>query len=708
MSIRYPEQLDGDDNLYLVHDSLRLKLLQNYAPGDTSISVEGDQETFNRFPTVGIITLTEQCSDPEFRAISFFYSGKGDFTFTGLQLLPEFEDVAKPKRITNVTLNVVADHHESLKNALIAIQNFVGVKGQVSSTPLEGTMEARINFLRRLVLKPTAWFASSKRIGIIPLCLVFEDQSTRTPDSWLWNFGDGNQTSIIRGPGISNGTVSHCFYTPDIYTITLTVENEFGTNTVSIEDYVTARVEAPDPATIDFTPSTDQILSGGVLRTRTARPVLIEVVDNGENPLDPVVRYIWDLQDDLTHDNTDQTIAQYSVGGYYDAKVKTETELGAYRITTFENAIDVVERVSIWHFIFDSTAPAMAVTKNLYCYEFGLLSEVYKSASPAVTSVTRQYNFLMGQTNQNQQITEFRRNNGFCPMSSVSSGDRGNSMLFWATGAAANNLPQFIKFINFNGFDGIYSTPLINGISDEWPRFWNWLALPSSTEIHFLLGVPGIYPQPSGSPVNMDQDTVFLNNLATVTTTFQPGNLLNGATDLQNNVGDGVDGDFCVYRAAWRGPNGYFVRNEGSGVFFNLNGFYQTEAVSIGQEIENIRKLDNMPGTVKLEGQLVSLTNALYFFNNTGEVVAYDPIANQWVIGGPGLNSAAFRGLQDQTVSGFDNPANTLVAVSDGDRRAYMFFDYSTDANIIYDEVGGIFRKLPPRPEGEQFLAGIY
>src|SRR5690606_21545107 len=123
-----------------------------------------------------------------------------------------------------------------------------------------------------------------------------------------------------------------------------------GTNTVSLDDYITARVEAPDPATIDFSPSSDQILSGGVLRTKTGRPVLVEVTDNGENPLDPVVRYIWDLQDDLSHDNTDQTIAQYSIGGYFDVKIKTETELGAYRITTFENDIDVVERVNLWHF----------------------------------------------------------------------------------------------------------------------------------------------------------------------------------------------------------------------------------------------------------------------------------------------------------------------------------------------------------------------
>ncbi len=706
MAILYPGAIDNDSTLYLVRDSLRLRLAEDYVPGNTSILVEGDQESFNRFPTTGIVTLTEQCSDPEKRSISFFYSSKGDFSFLNLQLIPDFPDSFKPKRITSVTLSVVAQHHNSLASALIAIENFVGVKGEIASTPLSGTMEARINFLRRLVLQPRAWFTTKKRIGIVPLCLVFEDQSTRNPNSWYWDFGDGTDASIIRVPGISTGQVSHCFYTPGIYTITLNVENQYGNNSIAIEDYITARVEAPNAATIDFSPSADQILSGGVLRTRTGRPVLIQVTDNGENPLDPVVKYIWDLQDDLTHDDTDQAIAQYSIGGYFDVKVDTQTQLGAYRITTFENAIDVVEVSNLWHFIFDTNT--VAVTKNLKCYEFGLLSEIYKTASPAVTTVTRDYNFLTGQPNQSNQVREFRRNNGVCPMNTIPSGNRGVSMLYWATGASANNLPQFIKFIQFNGFDGIYSSPLINSVSDEWPRFWNWLSLPSLTEIHFLLGVPGVYPQPSGSPVNMNQDTVFLNNLATTTTAFQPGNLLNGATSLQNNAGAGSDGDYSVYRSAWKDSTGYFVRNESSGVFFRINGFYQTETTSIGQEIENIRKLDNIPGNAKLEGQLLSLADGIYFFNNTGEVCLYSPTENLWRVGGPGVNSAAFRNLQDQTVSGFDNPANTLVACSDGSTKAYLFFDYSVSSDIMYDSIGSVFRSLPPRPSGEQFLATIY
>ena len=69
----YPENFDSDDNLFLVHDSLRLRLLQDYSPGDATIYAEGDFLVVSRIPPTGQITLTEQCSDLENRAISFYY-----------------------------------------------------------------------------------------------------------------------------------------------------------------------------------------------------------------------------------------------------------------------------------------------------------------------------------------------------------------------------------------------------------------------------------------------------------------------------------------------------------------------------------------------------------------------------------------------------------------------------------------------------------
>ena len=86
----FPTSFDNDDNLFLVHDSLRATLVEDYNPGDTSIQVTGDAVTMSRFPPTGIITLTEQCSDIDHRALSFYYSGVDptNNTFDDLELLP--------------------------------------------------------------------------------------------------------------------------------------------------------------------------------------------------------------------------------------------------------------------------------------------------------------------------------------------------------------------------------------------------------------------------------------------------------------------------------------------------------------------------------------------------------------------------------------------------------------------------------------------
>ena len=100
----FPTELDTDENLFLVHDSLRVRLVNDYNPGDVSITVEGDSDTLSIFPPTGIITLTEQCSDIDKRAISFFYGSRTQSadartgTFDQLEVLPEFEDVVKLKK----------------------------------------------------------------------------------------------------------------------------------------------------------------------------------------------------------------------------------------------------------------------------------------------------------------------------------------------------------------------------------------------------------------------------------------------------------------------------------------------------------------------------------------------------------------------------------------------------------------------------------
>jgi PKD repeat protein len=709
----YPDAFDSNKNLYEVHDSLRVTLVEDYLPGKKIIKVTGDT---SRFPASGLITLTEQQSEAHHRAISFWYSARTATTFEGLELLPEFEDSAKPKNITHVTQNVIAPHHNNLKDALIAIEEFIGIKGTVDTKPLGPTMEGRINFLRRLVLRPRAWFTVNKRIGIAPLTVQFKDMSFRNPTQWCWNFGDQGisgcsviSMSVISTPSnivISNAnehTVTKTYFTPGIYDIELTVSNDFGEDTITIPKYITVRVQAPDEATIAFAPdNATQLLISGVLHTRSNALVNVTISDNGEQPSDPITNYTWDMQDDLSHGNAPSAKASYSVGGIYDIRLKTSTALGAYRTTIFKNIINVIERTNLFYMVFPDTSNA--ITKSVYSYEFGLISETFKIGTRTPQNVTRDYTILSSQPSDvDVQTKEFLRNNGFIQKNSTASGDKGTSLVYWCEGGT----PIKVRFKEYVGFTDTWADPL--GLT-TFNRGWNWVSFPAPGKVYFLLGTDPTMPTntPGSSLTNQQKDTLSLSNYTFSTpVTFDGTNYKNGADELMQNTGLGTHGDYSVYRTCWKGHTGYIVRNDGVGPYFRLKSFYRTEG-TLSEEFQFIRKLPDMPGSMKLDGQLVALSGGIYFFNNSGEIVVWNDTTNIWAVGSPSAASIPFRSLQDQSQPDFDELSNSLVATSDGDRRAFLSFDYSDRVFLKFNEATLSFSSLGSRPTGEQFLMSVY
>lgn len=688
----FPDSFDNDTTLYLVHDGLRLRLAEDYTPGDTSIAVDGDAAIMAKFPSTGLLTLTDQCSATDRRALSFSYTGKTDTTFTGLILLDGFIDVAKSKRVTNVVQNIMAEHHNDLKDAIIAIETFVGVKDDTSLVPLKGSLEARSNFLRKLVLEPRSWFNVNRRVGVVPLCVEFNDLSTRDPTLWTWDFGDGTISVISKTTIDITGSISKCYYTPGAYDVTLTVENEFGSNTFTINDYVVAHVEAPDAATISFLPLANQLYNDGIIRSRINNLINILVDTNGEQSLDPIISYTWELGDDLNHEKGSSTVAAYSIGGIYDVRLRTDTLLGAFRYTKFPEVIDIVEDTNLWHFIFDPSSSS-GTTKVLYTYELGLFSETYKTSNLGDTlTVTRDASFLTGADDESRQTNEFLRNNGFAARTTVTSGNQGAILVYWAEGAASAVDSQNIQFREYNGFNQVWITPALSSLT----RRWNWIGLNAGNTLYFALG------STNSSATNQVFTSVNLTNLST--SDISTPTYSNGAEILQSNVGSS---EFSVYRSVWRDTAGFWLRNDDNGAFFRLKNFYGTDGTT-SEPLQTIRKLTDIPGSTKYEGQLVAMSAGLYFFNNSGEVAVYNPTTNVWMTGGPGVSSPIFTALQDITVPGYDSATNTLLAASDGNHRTYLCYDYSTRAMIRYNEVDATFTAITARPAGEQFLAAIY
>lgn len=78
---------------------------------------------------------------------------------------------------------------------------------------------------------PTAGFTATPVNGCAPVVVNFTDQSTGNPSSWQWNLGNG-VTSNSQNPST--------FYSiPGTYTITLTVTNASGSNTITRTNYIT-------------------------------------------------------------------------------------------------------------------------------------------------------------------------------------------------------------------------------------------------------------------------------------------------------------------------------------------------------------------------------------------------------------------------------------------------------------------------------------
>jgi beta propeller repeat protein len=89
---------------------------------------------------------------------------------------------------------------------------------------------------------PVARFTATPSSGLVPLTVVFTDQSTGSPTRWNWSFGDGSY-SALRSP-------THRYAAGGTFTVNLTVMNAFGTG--SYESPVRALVGARETADTDI------------------------------------------------------------------------------------------------------------------------------------------------------------------------------------------------------------------------------------------------------------------------------------------------------------------------------------------------------------------------------------------------------------------------------------------------------------------------
>lgn len=161
----------------------------------------------------------------------------------------------------------------------------------------------------QLCAQPVANFSGSPLAGCSPLIVNFQDLSTGGPTSWNWNFGNGN-TSTLQNPIAT-------YFTPGTYTITLTVTNAGGSNTLVRTNYITVY----EPPTVNFSAS---IISG-------CFPLRVQLTDlSSPGAGNTNVSWEWDLGNGITSTQQNPGIT-YTAAGVYNVTLKVTNDKGCTR-----------------------------------------------------------------------------------------------------------------------------------------------------------------------------------------------------------------------------------------------------------------------------------------------------------------------------------------------------------------------------------------
>ncbi|HWR24907.1 MAG TPA: PKD domain-containing protein [Methanosarcina sp.] len=103
----------------------------------------------------------------------------------------------------------------------------------VWGTYREGTNDTGI-YVYTLPTKPVAAFTADKTSGKNPLTVTFKYTGKVTPDTYLWDFGDGIKSKHAV-------TATHKYNKAGSYTVKLTVTNSAGSSTITKKNYIVVK-----------------------------------------------------------------------------------------------------------------------------------------------------------------------------------------------------------------------------------------------------------------------------------------------------------------------------------------------------------------------------------------------------------------------------------------------------------------------------------
>jgi len=229
-SISSPRQIDTKDTLYTVSNNAETKLRTGLSYNGKIIIVEDA----SKFPDKGLIRIGTGPTGP----------GPAELIYYGLRTKDTFKELIRGFAGSRqnqwpsgswATNSVTAEPHNAVKDAIINIENKIGVK----NNPSIGSMNKRLIGLESRFLAPKASFRAFPKAGPPPFTVSFQNFSEGDVVRYLWDFGDGFQT-IEKNP-------IHTYTEPGLYTVKLNIITSTGAQGIAEKaNYITVSEDEKD------------------------------------------------------------------------------------------------------------------------------------------------------------------------------------------------------------------------------------------------------------------------------------------------------------------------------------------------------------------------------------------------------------------------------------------------------------------------------
>ncbi|AKB36577.1 cell surface protein [Methanosarcina siciliae C2J] len=284
---------------------------------------------FTAAPTSGDAPLEVNFTDISTGTVSSYaWDFNNDGTIDSEEKNPSYIYTSAGTYTVNLTVANAEGNDSEVKTDYITVSE--------SSTPTE----------------PVAAFTADVTNGTVPLTVNFTDQSTGSPSSWTWNFGD-NTSATEQNP-------SHTYTSAGTYTVNLTVISESGNSSEVKADYITVSESSTPVEPEPVAAFTADVTSG-------TAPLTVNFTDQSTGTL---ASWAWDFDNDGNVDSTEQNPSYtYTAEGKYTVNLTvssaegSDSEVKAEYITVTDSSTPGDQP----DLIVSSIIPPSGITANTSC-----------------------------------------------------------------------------------------------------------------------------------------------------------------------------------------------------------------------------------------------------------------------------------------------------------------------------------------------------